>query len=59
MEWRHMVGNSIALVIGRGQTIVIFSGEVDDLDEIFVEERNRFEKELVDSGCSLTSACHE
>ena len=56
VERRDIVGYLVALVVCRSEPVVVFSGEMDDLELAGLQERGGFEKELVDAAGSLAPA---
>ncbi len=59
MERTHVSGDSFAEIVCRGEAVVAFAGEVDELNVRVREEGRNFEHELVDPGRTLAAAHDE
>jgi hypothetical protein len=59
VERRDIVWNVIALVVRSREPVIVFSGQVDDLEILGGEKRGGFEKELIDPARALASAGHK
>src|SRR3954468_5783088 len=59
MERGHERGDFLALIIVSGEPFVARAGEMNHLERLPLERRQRFDDRLIDAGCALASAHHE